>query len=630
MLLIIACFRILEIRSMLKREKRNFILNFRKTDVRIYETAKTLAKENLKLAITIAAIPEVQEAIALKDRNKLIDLLTPLISNLQSLSSYPLKIHFHIPPGKSFLRVWRPDKFGDDLRSFRNTVVKVLETGHPIFGIESGRAGLAVRGVAPIFWKSQNKPVGSVEVFTNLKSVAQRLHHISYEENALLWLKRVNDTVSTENFHDKIGKFIVLLSPGDEKLSILQHIPIKKALYAPHVFETSKYLIDAVPIKDYQGKTVGIYIRFVDLSVLHNKLKSLLYRGLVYLIISMLLGVLIIVFALRSSLIRPMENALSAVEQVARGELDRLITSDGTKEIHKLSDSLNNVILSVGNYILSIQRSIKNLKEISKNIFKQVLEEAQKLSDGSGGVKEHTKKMLALSETTNQEIQNIASAIEQFSIAIQEIVNYVSETSKGITHIKDHVNFAINKISILDESSRKIGEVIKIIDEIAGQTNLLALNATIEAARAGEAGKSFAVVANEIKELANQTTQATQDIRNTIENIQDEIKGAVSAIHEVDQIVSGVSDISIQMANATEEQSAMVNDIKNNAEQGAKNMSQVLEEIKSTTVLMEEFLSVSNRLKELPDTLFKVANNIEQLSSKFRVKDEIFKNNKNI
>ena len=134
------------------------------------------------------------------------------------------------------------------------------------------------------------------------------------------------------------------------------------------------------------------------------------------------------------------------------------------------------------------------------------------------------------------------------------------------------------------QAADKIGEVVGLINSIAQRTNLLALNATIEAARAGEAGKGFSVVANEVKELSQQTSKATADIEAQIASIQDGTAGASRSIDDIGEIISRINEISTGIAAAVEQQSAVANEISSNmqssaAEVGTVNdsMSQILE-----------------------------------------------------
>jgi len=127
----------------------------------------------------------------------------------------------------------------------------------------------------------------------------------------------------------------------------------------------------------------------------------------------------------------------------------------------------------------------------------------------------------------------------------------------------------IGPASSPSDSSAEIGEVIKVITSIAQQTNLLALNATIEVARAGEAAKGFAVVANEVKELANETAKATEDISRKIESIQLDTKDSVEVIGTISGIINQISDISATVASGVEEQNATTNEMSRNVTEAA-------------------------------------------------------------
>ena len=144
------------------------------------------------------------------------------------------------------------------------------------------------------------------------------------------------------------------------------------------------------------------------------------------------------------------------------------------------------------------------------------------------------------------------------------------------------------KISALGTAADEIGKVIEVIQDIAEQTNLLALNATIEAARAGEAGKGFAVVATEVKELARQTSQATEDIRHRVESIQGTTGEAIGALNEIAAVVTEVDQASRTIASAVEEQTATTKEIAHNVADAAVHAETVSNSVAESAVATKE------------------------------------------
>jgi methyl-accepting chemotaxis protein len=212
----------------------------------------------------------------------------------------------------------------------------------------------------------------------------------------------------------------------------------------------------------------------------------------------------------------------------------------------------------------------------------------------------------AASEQISKNVASVASASEEMQASIREIAKNANDSArvaKGAVTMAHSTNDTMKK---LGESSREIGNVIKVITSIAQQTNLLALNATIEAARAGEAGKGFAVVANEVKELAKQTAKATEEISQRIEAIQGDTKGAVTSIGEIGAIINQINDISNSIASAVEEQTVTTNEISRSVTEAAlgideiaKNISGVALSAKSTTKGAGDTKKASIELSEM-------------------------------
>jgi methyl-accepting chemotaxis protein len=194
-----------------------------------------------------------------------------------------------------------------------------------------------------------------------------------------------------------------------------------------------------------------------------------------------------------------------------------------------------------------------------------------------------TTMVAAASEQASANVQTVASAAEELFTSIGEIGRQVGESTKIANRAVDEAKRTNVTVEGLAEAAQKIGEVVDLINDIAGQTNLLALNATIEAARAGEAGKGFAVVASEVKALANQTAKATEEIANQVGAIQHATGDAVAAIRTIDDTITQMNAIATSIATSIEEQGAATQEIARNVQQAATGTSDVSTNIVEVT-----------------------------------------------
>jgi methyl-accepting chemotaxis protein len=174
------------------------------------------------------------------------------------------------------------------------------------------------------------------------------------------------------------------------------------------------------------------------------------------------------------------------------------------------------------------------------------------------------QSLAAAAEQTNQQSSTVSAASEELAASVNEIARQIAESNRIVGNAVDEANKSEHMVSDLVSAAQKISEVSQIITDIAEQTNLLALNATIEAARAGEAGKGFAVVASEVKNLANQTAKATEEIESQIRGIQDSSETTASAIRQIGNIIAQVSEISTSISSAVEEQSSATQEVSSN------------------------------------------------------------------
>jgi methyl-accepting chemotaxis protein len=208
---------------------------------------------------------------------------------------------------------------------------------------------------------------------------------------------------------------------------------------------------------------------------------------------------------------------------------------------------------------------------------------AERMSATAEETSRQSANVATSSDQATANVQTVAATTEELSASITEIGRQVLQSAKVARNAVAEAEATNDTVQGLAEAANKIGDVVSLINDIAGQTNLLALNATIEAARAGEAGKGFAVVAQEVKNLANQTAKATEEISQQIGAVQEETTGAVDAIGKIRSIIGEVNDIATTISSAVEEQGVSTQEIARSVQQAAQGTQGVNESIASVS-----------------------------------------------
>jgi aerotaxis receptor len=230
---------------------------------------------------------------------------------------------------------------------------------------------------------------------------------------------------------------------------------------------------------------------------------------------------------------------------------------------------------------------------------------------------ELTTMVAAASEEASTNVQSVASATEELTSSVNEISRQVQESARIANDAVDQARTTNDRVSELSKAAARIGDVVELINTIAGQTNLLALNATIEAARAGEAGRGFAVVASEVKALAEQTAKATGEIGQQISGIQAATQESVGAIKEISGTIERLSEISSTIAAAVEEQGAATQEISRNVQQAAQGTMQVSSNITDVQRGATETGSASSQVLSAAQMLSGDSNRLKTEVGKF-------------
>ncbi len=308
---------------------------------------------------------------------------------------------------------------------------------------------------------------------------------------------------------------------------------------------------------------------------------------------------------------------LEVVNAASQGDISQQLNVMGEDPAGQVGQALADFIADLRVNIGSFGKAGDDLN-ISSN---ELVSVSQQLSANAEETSAQAGVVSAASDEVSNNVQIVATGTEEMTASIKEISQSASQAAQIADSAVRIVEDTNQTISALGESSAGIGQVVKVITEIAGQTNLLALNATIEAARAGEAGKGFAVVANEVKELANQTAKATKDISEKIKVIQADAKNAVGAMDEITNVINEVNDISSTIASAVEEQSATTNEMSRNVAEAAKGVQEIASNITGVAEAAADTSKGAIVTEQTATQLTKNSEIITSLVNKFKYKD---------
>lgn len=582
--------------------------------VKLFESAKTEMESEARLASalasSVASMDDVAEMFAKQQRQRLIRTLTPVFKDMKQ-NYNALQFQFHTPPATSYLRLHRPEKFGDDLSSFRRTVLIANGYKRNVMGLEKGIAGLGLRGVSPVFYEGEH--IGSVEFGMSFGQPFFDSFKEKYGVDIALSVKTEEGFL---NFASTLGQ------------AALNELELDQAMNKPMTmklnFQGRPLVVYAHRINDFNGDPIGVMEIAMDRSYYIAELEGARNTAIAVGIVSLLLGLLIATLTSRM-IARSLCQAVDAMNEIAEGggDLTARLDDSGSNEISHLAHAFN------------------SFAEKVRQLVGQVYGSASQLASAAEEMSAITEETTRGTQQQQTETNMVVTAMNQMTATVQEVAHHatlaaeaanaadhasvegkqvVIDTMNAIESLSKEVHAASGVISQLEKDSENIGSVLDVIKGVAEQTNLLALNAAIEAARAGEQGRGFAVVADEVRTLASRTRESTQEIQQIIEMLQERAQSAVEVMNEsrskaessvnlaaragsslevITRSVSQIKDMNTQIATAAEEQSAVAEEINRNVVNINDIVNRTAEGAGQTSLASVELARLASDLQQL-------------------------------
>ena len=521
-------------------------------------------------AISISNDAKIQEALKENNRNLAKEALSSLSVNMKKSTPFKnIKVHIHTKDTKSFLRSWKHEKFGDDLKSFRKSVLKVNTNNIAVNTFEVGKAGLSIRAVVPIFDSMSNNHLGSLEFMQGINSVAK-----SFDKIGDAFLLLMNSSVSISNINDnkRLQNYVISQKFINNDLVQDSKTIDFNVLMKDGYLISDKYFYSYIDVKDFNGKKLGIALSArplekVMIAVDHTS--SIIWTALFILVVALLLSMIVSLINMKKNILAPIFNLKDSIDNISKNS-----SSDSQRLEITSQDEIGDLVKSFNEYLDSIEKGVNQDRKViseAKGIIEKVnaglLNDTIKnkahspevdslVSEINNMIKTMHKNLLILSDT----LVALSNAKYDYKVPhIEGLTGIVASLMSGTKVTQSTIN---EVMCLIDESNNKLtnsaGELsnasIKLSDSSNAQAASLEqtaaaieeISATIN--KSSETAMQMSTYAQNVTKSNNSGKALASRTSESMEELGEEVNAIHEAISVIDQIAFQTNILSLNAA----------------------------------------------------------------------------------